>query len=132
MPHLSYLILSQNFSMISYMDTPKIPPMPPLQSTPAHIPHLPRPNENPHASVKPKKIETAMGSQQSEPMALSPNGQDIRQYTKAMADIPDIRQDRITQIQTTLKNGAYYVSAQDLADKLIQEISSLPPDPLSK
>ncbi|MEX2492646.1 MAG: flagellar biosynthesis anti-sigma factor FlgM [Nitrospirales bacterium] len=114
------------------MHTPKTPSLPHIQSTPARTLPSSHPNENPHASVKPKKVETSMGWQQSDPMALSLRGQEIKQYTKAMADIPDIRQDRITRIQTTLKKGAYSVSAQDLADKLIQEISNLPPDPSSK
>lgn len=132
MPHyLSYLILSKIFSMISYMHTPKIPSMPHIQSTPARARPSSRPNENTPASGKPKKVETSMASQQSEPVALSPNGQEIKQYTKAMADIPDIRQERITQIQSALKKGAYSVSAQDLADKLIHEISNRPPDPSS-
>ncbi|TFG61810.1 MAG: flagellar biosynthesis anti-sigma factor FlgM [Nitrospirales bacterium] len=117
--------------MISYMHTPKIPPMPHLPSMPPRaIPSSPS-NETPHASVEPKKVEPSMASQQSEPVSLSPIGQEIRQYTKAMADIPDIRKERITQIQAALKKGAYSISSQDLADKLIQEISSLPPAPSS-
>lgn len=88
-------------------------------------------NQTPHASVEPKKVEPSMASQQSESIALSPVGQEIQQYTKAMADIPDIRKERITQIQAALKKGTYAISSQDLADKLIQEISNHPPAPSS-
>ena len=62
--------------------------------------------------------------QQSETVSISQSGQEITQYTEAMAELPDIREERIAQIQAALKKGTYSVSSQDLADKLIQELST--------
>jgi anti-sigma28 factor (negative regulator of flagellin synthesis) len=41
-----------------------------------------------------------------------------------MAELPDVREERIGPIQAALKKGTYSVSSQDLAEKLIQELSS--------
>jgi anti-sigma28 factor (negative regulator of flagellin synthesis) len=46
-----------------------------------------------------------------------------------MADLPDIRKERIIQIQLALENDTYSVSSTDLADKIIQELSNKPSDP---
>jgi negative regulator of flagellin synthesis FlgM len=70
------------------------------------------------------KVELSTPPQQSETVSISQTGQEINQYTEAMAELPDIREERIAQIQEALEKGTYSVSSQDLADKLIQELSS--------
>ena len=75
------------------------------------------------ASAK-DKIELSAPPQQSETVSISQAGQGINQYTEAMAELPDIREERIAQIQAALKKGTYSVSSQDLADKLIQDLST--------
>jgi flagellar biosynthesis anti-sigma factor FlgM len=75
-----------------------------------------------------EKGERSTAPQESVPVSLSQSGQDIHHYTEAMAEIPDIRQERIIEIQLALEKGTYSVSAHDLAGKLIQEISSHTPD----
>ena len=82
--------------------------------------------EGPQPSIQPKKDEPSMALQESETMTLSPLGQEIKQYTKALANLPDIRQERVTKIQRALGKGTYSISSQNLADKLIQETSNLP------
>ena len=59
-----------------------------------------------------------------EPISISPTSQEIKQYTEAMGELPDIRKERIEQIQASLKSGTYSVSSQDLADKIIQDLST--------
>lgn len=106
--------------------------MDPLSSTPS-------PSASPSPSPKTlstsvthkNKGEGSKATQQSESISISQTGQEINQYTKIMADLPDIRQKRITEIQAALKKGTYSVSAEDLADKLISEISNQPSDPSS-
>ena len=63
----------------------------------------------------------------SEPISISRTTQEIHRYTEALKDLPDVRQEHITRIQTALKNGTYQVSTKDLIDKLIQEISNPKP-----
>jgi len=77
------------------------------------------------ASAKEKdKIELSTPPEQSETVSISQAGQEINQYIEAMAELSDIREERIAQIQAALEKGTYSVSAQDLADKLIQELST--------
>jgi len=71
-----------------------------------------------------KEVDLSEPPQQSETVSISQAGQEIKQYTEAMAELPDIREERIAQIQAALKKGTYSVSSQDLADKLIQELST--------
>jgi len=99
--------------------------MQPLSSIPSSSTQSSPSKEALSASVKDKdKIELSTPPQQSETISISQTGQEINQYTEAMAELPDIREERIAQIQAALEKGTYSVSSQDLADKLIQELST--------
>ena len=101
--------------------------MEPLSSTPAHATQSSLSKPPLHASAKPKSIITHHASpHESESVSISQAGKEISQYTEAMKNIPDIRQERIAQIQAALQKGTYTVSSEDLADKLIQELASEP------
>jgi|GEM_PF-6092763 len=101
--------------------------MEPLFSTPAvYAPSSPK-EALPSSANQNDKPERSRTAQQPEPVSISQTGQEINRYTEAMANLPDIRQERITQIQTALEKGTYAVSSQDLADKLIHELSNQTP-----
>ncbi len=70
------------------------------------------------------KVISSASAEPSEPISISQTGQEIKQYTEAMAELPDIRKERIDQIQAALVSGTYSVSSQDLADKIIQDLST--------
>ncbi len=53
---------------------------------------------------------------------LSPDSQQIRSKQNEMNKLPEIRKDRISQIQRAIENGTYSVSAEKLAKKIIQEL----------
>ncbi len=99
--------------------------MEPLTSTPSHAaqPSLSKPSGQ--ASAKHKNIIAHDASpHELESVSISQEGKEISQYTKALRNLPDIRKERITQIQQALKEGTYTVSSKDLADKLIQDLRS--------
>lgn len=99
--------------------------MQPLSSIPSGSTQSSPSKEALSASVKDKdKIELSTPPEQSETVSISQTGQEINQYTEAMAELPDIREERIAQIQAALEKGTYSVSSQDLADKLIQDLST--------
>ncbi len=105
--------------------------MQPLSPTPSRIvPSSPKDALSSSANQK-DKVERPTRSQPSETVSISQTGQEINQYTAAMANLPDIRQERIAQIQTALEKGTYSVSSQDLSEKLIQELSTQLTDPSS-
>ncbi len=70
------------------------------------------------------KLISSTSDEQSEPISISPTSQELKQYTEIMAELPDIRKKRIDQIQSALESGTYSVSSQDLADKIIQDLST--------
>ena len=117
------LILVSIFYMISFEILPETTRMQPLPSIPSGPTEPSLSKEALPASAK-DKIELSSPPQQSETVSISQAGQEINQYTEAMAELPDIREERIAQIQAALKKGTYSVSSQDLADKLIQELST--------
>ncbi len=99
--------------------------MQPLSSIPSNSSQSSPSQEALSASVENKnKIELSTPPEQSETVSISQTGQEINQYIEAMAEFPDIREERIAQIQAALEKGTYSVSSQDLADKLIQELST--------
>jgi flagellar biosynthesis anti-sigma factor FlgM len=101
--------------------------MKPLSSTSSHAvqPSLSKPPLQ--ASAKHKSIIAHHTSpHELESVSISQAGKEISQYTEAMRHLPDIRQERIAQIQTALQEGTYTVSSEDLADTLIQELSNNP------
>jgi flagellar biosynthesis anti-sigma factor FlgM len=104
--------------------------MQPLSSIPSHsVPSSPV-KETLHtpATVK-NTVDHSPPPQQVESISISQTQQEIKHYTEAMADLPDIRKERIIQIQLALENDTYSVSSTDLADKIIQELSNKPSDP---
>ncbi len=99
--------------------------MQPLSSIPSNSNQSSPSQEALSASVKNQnKIELSTPPEQSETVSISQTGKEINQYIEAMAELPDIREERIAQIQAALEKGTYSVSSQDLADKLIQELST--------
>jgi len=103
--------------------------MEPLSSTPSHAVQSSLSKEPLQASAKHKgMIEHHAPPQELESVTISQAGEKINQYTEVLSTLPDIRQERIAQIQTALQKGTYTVSSEDLADKLIQELSSNPSD----
>lgn len=99
--------------------------MEPLSSTPSNAAQ-PSPSKPPvQASAKQKSIIAHHASpHELESVSISQEGKEISQHTEALRNLPDIRQERIAQIQTALEEGTYTVSSEDVADKLIQELRS--------
>jgi negative regulator of flagellin synthesis FlgM len=102
--------------------------MQPLSSIPSGSPPVSPKEAHPPLTKHKDRPDGPTISPESEPLSISQTGQEINRYTEAMALLPDIRKERITQIQAALENGTYAVSSQNLADKLIQELSDQLPD----
>ena len=99
--------------------------MEPLSSTPAHAAQPSLSKTPVQASANQKNIIAHHASpHELESVSISQEGKEISQYTEALRNLPDIRKERIAQIQTALQEGTYTVSSKDLADKLIQELRS--------
>ncbi|WP_341875779.1 flagellar biosynthesis anti-sigma factor FlgM [Defluviitalea saccharophila] len=66
---------------------------------------------------KTEKINKTMGK---DVFALSKEGKDFQVALSALSKVPDIRQEKVQEITQKLQSGNYNVSAQELADKIVE------------
>jgi negative regulator of flagellin synthesis FlgM len=52
---------------------------------------------------------------------LSGKARDVLQLQKAVAETPEIREDRVSELKARIENGTYRVSAEDIASKMVGE-----------
>jgi len=52
-------------------------------------------------------------------VALSEQAKDYQVASRALKALPDVRQDKISEIQSKIESGNYNVSSMDLAAKLL-------------
>lgn len=50
---------------------------------------------------------------------ISSIGKDIQTVKQAVANTPDVREDKIASVKTRIQNGTYEVSSDDFASKLM-------------
>lgn len=55
----------------------------------------------------------------SDKVEISQTGKDIAIAKNAIAEAPDVREDRVNTIKKQMAEGAYTVSMEDVADKMI-------------
>jgi negative regulator of flagellin synthesis FlgM len=51
-------------------------------------------------------------------ISISDNAKDYQVVTKALKDIPDVRQDKIDEFREVYKSGTYNVGGQEIVEKL--------------
>lgn len=78
----------------------------------------------PTSKLDKNTVSPSTTAEASEPISISRTGQEIKQFIQAMAELPDVRKERIDQIQAALQSETYSVSSQDLAEKIIQDLST--------
>lgn len=70
-------------------------------------------------TVKSGKPEVSTAQQDR--VALSGRGRSIADAQRAMADVPDVREPLVFQIQTDLQNGTYVFDNQKAAEGILRE-----------
>ena len=60
-------------------------------------------------------------SPQQDRVALSQQGQSIAEAQRAIADVPDVRENLVSRIQNDLQNGTYTVDNQKAAEGILRE-----------
>jgi negative regulator of flagellin synthesis FlgM len=51
-------------------------------------------------------------------ISISDNGKDYQVVSKALKDIPDVRQNRVDELKEVYQSGTYNVSGQEIVEKL--------------
>ena len=60
-------------------------------------------------------------SSPSERVDLSTTAKDIQHLKDSLSNLPDVREEKIQEVQKTLKDGTYNVSAEQIAGKMVGE-----------
>lgn len=80
-----------------------------------------------YGSSKIKKAEDKKVSSTSfkDQLLLSATGRDAQIAKKALAEVPDVREEVVTPIKEKIDNGTYEVDTDDFAGKLLEKYSGL-------
>lgn len=54
-------------------------------------------------------------------VSVSSRAQDMKKAKEIAKNTPDIREDRVAELQKAIDQGKYKVSAKDIADKMVDE-----------
>jgi negative regulator of flagellin synthesis FlgM len=67
-------------------------------------------------------LPTAGGSvsQDAASVEVSASAQEVRQVTRLVNQLPDMREDRVQALKAQIENGTYHVSGEDIADLIIR------------
>jgi negative regulator of flagellin synthesis FlgM len=69
-----------------------------------------------------KKADAARVDASKDIFSLSEEAEDYQAVKKALAGVPDVRDEKVRQIMEKIGAGEYFVSASDVADKILQGI----------
>ena len=70
-------------------------------------------------SVAPAKQQD---KQAADKVNVSTAADKMKSMSQVASDVPEIRVDRVREIQEQIANGTYHVSAEDIADKLVDHV----------
>lgn len=56
-------------------------------------------------------------------LSVSSEGKDYHAIRQALANTPDIREDKVASIKARMENGTYNVSSADVAKKILEGVS---------
>lgn len=66
-----------------------------------------------------KKTTKTAGSSATDQVQISRIGKDYQVAKKAVNDAPDVREDKVNEIKERMKSGTYNVSAEEIANKIV-------------
>lgn len=66
------------------------------------------------------KGNTTTDGREAAHVEISTSAQDLQKYKKLIAELPDVREDRVQALKAQIEAGAYHVSGQDIADLIIR------------
>lgn len=71
-------------------------------------------------SVKKSYNSSTIGATSTmDQVSFSTVGKDMQVAKSALAEVPDVREDKVNALKESIANGTYQVSAESFADKLL-------------
>lgn len=55
-------------------------------------------------------------------LSISNEAKDFQTVTRALKDVPDVRQNRVDELLDKFETGSYNVSGQDVAEKVLKSV----------
>ena len=74
-----------------------------------------------YSAKKPVKTSKANSVSRTDQVQISSFGKDIQTLKQAIANTPDIREDKTASIKAKVNSGTYDVSENDFASKLLEK-----------
>ncbi len=71
-----------------------------------------------------KKVASTNKVSSSDSLVISQSGKDYQIAKQAVQNVPDVREDKVAQIKAAMASGTYNVTAEELADKLVDSYFS--------
>lgn len=71
--------------------------------------------------TSPKKIEKQGEVVKKDAYEISQSARDYQIAKKAIAEAPDVREDKVSEMKEALASGTYNVSSQEIAEKMIHK-----------
>lgn len=68
---------------------------------------------------KSEKTDGVSGTQRADEVTISREALSAQQVQKYMQEIPDVRTERVLELQERIQSGTYDVSGEDIAEKII-------------
>lgn len=75
-----------------------------------------------YQTTKMKKVTRKNETSAKEQYTVSSKGQDYQTAKNALADVPDIRKEKVEALKEQIATGSYNVSAQEIADAMVSKI----------
>ena len=72
-----------------------------------------------------RTAKTADAGASRDEVQISSFGRDYQVAKQAVAEAPDIREEKVTELAARVNSGTYDVSADDFAEKLLEKYQSL-------
>lgn len=79
---------------------------------------------NVYNKTKTSKVKGAQGAGKYDEVQISQAGRDYQVAKQAVAETPDIREDKVAQLKAEIGSGNYKVETGDFAAKLIEKYNA--------
>ncbi|MGX8796357.1 flagellar biosynthesis anti-sigma factor FlgM [Fusibacter sp. JL298sf-3] len=73
------------------------------------------------------KVEKATGKKglETDKVEISSKAREMQVAMKALSQLPDVRNDKVEEIRSQMRNGKYKASAEDVVNKLLEGVAAL-------
>ncbi|MCX7841762.1 MAG: flagellar biosynthesis anti-sigma factor FlgM [Clostridia bacterium] len=69
-----------------------------------------------------KVDKTAAAASKKDLLSISSQAKDYQTVMKALKEVPDIRQDKVSELSGRYESGGYNAKGTDIADKIIKSV----------